>query len=158
MYSYITSELYELCLNTFKIQKESISICGHSMGGHGALVCAFKNPGKYKSVSAFSPICNPCQVPWGIKAFEGYLGKDKSTWITYDASILMQEYTGPRLDILVDTGTQDSFLETQLKIHTLKETPQCSLKSRMQEGYDHSYYFISTFIDEHLEFHFSRLS
>ena len=117
----------------------------------------------YKSVSAFAPIANPTQCPWGIKAFTGYLGPlSLDNWNEYDASELLKKYSGPHLDILVDTGTADSFLKEQLKLDALQDAvahvSNVSLESRMQEGYDHSYWFISTFVDDHLAFHFKHLN
>ncbi|KAG1959818.1 S-formylglutathione hydrolase [Pimephales promelas] len=112
MYSYVTEELPRLINSNFPADPEKMSISGHSMGGHGALVCALKNPGKYKSVSAFAPICNPIQCAWGQKAFSGYLGPDKSTWELYDATVLAESYSGPELDILIDQGRDDQFLSS----------------------------------------------
>lgn len=154
MYSYVVNELPVLIEANFPVnQKRAIS--GHSMGGHGALMVALRNPEKYSSVTAFSPISNPTNCPWGQKAFNHYLGKDQSKWVEYDSSELMrQQKNGP--PALVDQGSADNFLKEQLHPHTLTESSSQSgypLTLRMKEGYDHSYYFISTFIDEHLEFH-----
>ncbi|KFO27854.1 5-hydroxytryptamine receptor 2A [Fukomys damarensis] len=110
MYSYVTEELPQLINANFPVDPQRISIFGHSMGGHGALICALKNPGKYKSVSAFAPICNPVLCPWGKKAFTGYLGTDESKWKTYDATHLVKSYPGSQLDILIDQGKDDQFL------------------------------------------------
>ena len=135
------------------------SISGHSMGGHGALTLFLKNPGMYKSVSAFAPICNPTAVPWGEKAFTGYLGSVEAGK-SHDACELIKNYTGTSFEILVDQGSSDNFLSNQLKPEALSAA--CAEKGlqldlRMQEGYDHSYYFISTFIEDHINFHADRL-
>merc|ERR1712129_71089 len=135
------------------------SICGHSMGGHGALTIGLKNPEKYVSVSAFSPICNPMNCPWGQKAFKGYLGDDQSAWKQYDATELIKEYKGPDLHILCDCGTSDNFLTgdvDQLQPLTFMQVAsdaKVPVTFRMQAGYDHSYYFMSSFIGEHLAHH-----
>jgi len=158
MYSYITKELREIVDNNFPVLPASQSIFGHSMGGHGALICALKNPGLYKSVSAFAPICNPMKCPWGEKAFTGYLGGDQNKWKEYDACCLAANYTGPKLEILSDQGSDDGFLKKdQLLPGALVEA--CAgndalvLTSRELEGYDHSYYFITTFVEDHLRHH-----
>ncbi len=156
MYSYITQELSSLVASTFPVDPARVSIFGHSMGGHGALTIALKTPGYYKSVSAFAPICSPLRCPWGEKALTGYLGTDRASWREYDATALIEDrgWNGPTL--LVDQGTQDQFLESQLKPGLLKETcgrSGVSLNLRMQEGYDHSYFFIASFIEDHLRFH-----
>eukprot|EP01137_Pigoraptor_chileana_P011722 Opistho-2@63060 len=158
MYTYITEELPAIVNATLPVRADRQSISGHSMGGHGALICAIKNPGKYKSVSAFAPICNPINCPWGVKAFSGYLGTDnKDAWKAYDATELAAAYKGPHLDILIDQGTEDNFYKQGQLL------PQAFVRAcvdsgvpvalRMQEGYDHSYYFIATFIDSHIEHH-----
>ncbi|KAL6047350.1 S-formylglutathione hydrolase [Balamuthia mandrillaris] len=159
MYDYVTKELPALVESNFPVDPEKKSIFGHSMGGHGALICALKNPGTYKSVSAFAPICNPINCPWGQKAFSGYLGEDKEAWKQYDSSELIRGYNGAALPVLVDQGTEDKFLKDLLPEALeagAKENASSgavSLEVRMQEGYDHSYYFISTFVEEHIEFH-----
>lgn len=159
MYDYIVTELRELVERELPLNGER-SISGHSMGGHGALVMALRNPGLYRSVSAFAPICHPTESPWGRKAFSGYLGDDKATWADYDATLLIRErQQAPPL--LVDQGTADNFLAEQLGTDALKQA--CSdadldAQVRMQEGYDHSYYFIASFIGEHLRFHAKYLS
>ncbi|XP_072902271.1 S-formylglutathione hydrolase isoform X1 [Hemitrygon akajei] len=162
MYSYVTEELPSLIESNFPVIPEKKSIFGHSMGGHGALVCALKNPGKYKSVSALSPICNPVQCPWGQKAFTGYLGSDKSKWEMYDATCLVKSYSGPLLDILIDQGKNDQFLaagqllpDNFIKVCTEKKIP---VVFRLQEGYDHSYYFIASFIRDHIKHHAKYLN
>lgn len=154
MYSYIVDELPQLIEAHFPVSKRK-AISGHSMGGHGALTIGIKNPTAYSSISAFSPICHPMAVPWGQKAFRNYLGEDKSKWLQYDAVELMKTHlvTAP---ILVDQGNADSFLTEQLKPETLQSAAieaKANLTLRIQPGYDHSYYFIQTFIDDHLEFH-----
>lgn len=131
------------------------SIFGHSMGGHGALTIALRNPNRYASVSAFSPIVAPTEVPWGQKVFAAYLGSDESTWQTYDTCALLAR-AGQRLPMLVDQGTADEFLHTQLRPDLLQAVSTrvgYPLSIRMQEGYDHSYYFIASFIGEHIAFH-----
>lgn len=138
-----------------------VSIMGHSMGGHGALVLSLRHPGIFVSTSAFAPICNPSQVPWGQKAFGGYLGPDVEKWKNHDASELVKNYAGRAFDVLMDTGTDDEFLDSQLKPWVLEQA--CSgtpvrLTSNMRQGYDHSYYFISTFVKDHIAFHAERLN
>ncbi|XP_072440683.1 S-formylglutathione hydrolase isoform X3 [Chiloscyllium punctatum] len=162
MYSYITEELPHLINTNFLVDSEKMSIFGHSMGGHGALICALKNPGKYKSVSALAPICNPMQCPWGEKAFTGYLGSDKSKWEAFDATCLAKTYSGPLLDILVDQGKDDQFLAAgQLlpdSFITACTDQKIPVVFRLQEGYDHSYYFIATFITDHIKHHAKYLN
>ncbi|XP_070538674.1 S-formylglutathione hydrolase-like [Ptychodera flava] len=156
MYSYVTKELPEIINKNFPTKPESASIFGHSMGGHGALICAFKNPGKYKSVSAFAPICNPVVCPWGQKAFTGYLGSNQETWKEHDATHLVAKYNGPILDILIDQGKDDNFLAGQLFpenfVSACREN-KVPVVLRMQEGYDHSYFFIATFVEDHIRHH-----
>lgn len=163
MYEYITKELPELVNANLPVVAGKCSIMGHSMGGHGALTIALKNPGKYASCSAFAPICHPADgsTPWGEKALKGYLGEDRETWKAYDACELVAKYSGPELHILVDQGDKDKFLGEQLKPEELQKA--CGAKGvaltlRMQPGYDHSYFFISTFIAEHVAHHAKRLS
>jgi S-formylglutathione hydrolase len=155
MYSYMTRELPELIAGSFPVRSDAVGICGHSMGGHGALMLALRHPELFKSVSAFAPIVAPSQVPWGRKAFAAYLGADESAWQQYDACQLLRERSFPT-QILVDQGDADPFLDEQLQtwrlVSVLKETGQ-SAKVRMQPGYDHSYHFIATFIDDHLRHH-----
>jgi S-formylglutathione hydrolase len=160
MYSYISQELPALVTNHLPIDKSRIGIFGHSMGGHGALTIALKNPDYFKSVSAFAPICSPMRSPWGEKALRGYLGEDKSQWEAYDATALIKthDWNGP--PILVDQGTADQFLTEQLKPELLEAACQATsvgLNLRRQEGYDHSYFFIATFIEAHLRFHAANL-
>ncbi|OKH27467.1 S-formylglutathione hydrolase [Chroogloeocystis siderophila] len=158
MYSYIVRELPALIAENFSVQPEQ-GIFGHSMGGHGALVCALRNPDQYQSVSAFAPIVAPMQCPWGEKAFSRYLGTDRDSWRTYDATelVLNANYQRP---ILIDQGTVDKFLVDQLKLELFASA--CAkanqpLNLRMQPGYDHSYYFIATFIEDHIRHHAAAL-
>lgn len=155
MYSYITKELPAVVNEHFKVDEGRVGLFGHSMGGHGALTIAFKNPDQYKSVSAFAPICSPLRCPWGEKALGGYLGADQDAWRDYDATELAKS-TAWRSLVLVDQGTGDDFLEGQLKPELLKEAcdgASLPLTLRMQEGYDHSYYFMASFIGEHIAHH-----
>ena len=141
------------------MQLKKATVVGHSMGGHGALVCALRHPGRYRSVSAFAPIVNPMNCPWGEKAFSRYLGEERSRWREWDACALLAEAT-EKLPILVDQGDRDDFLETQLKPAALKSAAQAAghpLTLRLQPGYDHSYYFIASFIDDHLRHHAAAL-
>lgn len=154
MYSYIVDELPGLIGENFPVNGKQ-GIFGHSMGGHGALICALKNPDRYQSVSAFAPICAPMQCAWGEKAFSNYLGQDRSIWRSYDATELVQVSQFPR-SILIDQGTSDKFLADQLlpeQFQKACETVGQSLTLRFQEGYDHSYYFIASFIEDHIRFH-----
>ena len=155
MYSYVRDELPALIASELKIDKDRQGIFGHSMGGHGALVMAFRNPDRYRSVSAFSPIVSATRVPWGEKALGGYLGQDKEAWKQYDASLLAEK-GGWKSPILVDQGTSDQFLEKELKPEFLEEACKKSgipLTLRQQPGYDHSYYFIATFMGDHIAHH-----
>jgi S-formylglutathione hydrolase len=155
MYGYVTKELPPLILDHFPGDAARQGIFGHSMGGHGALVCALRNPELYKSVSAFAPIVAPTQVPWGRKAFAGYLGPDEAAWRQYDACELIRG--GARAsEILVDQGTADGFLEEQLRPDLLREACEAAgqpLTLRMQDGYDHSYFFIASFVGDHIAHH-----
>jgi len=160
MYSYIVSELYDLVGASFPVDTGRVGIAGHSMGGHGALTIALKNPERFRSVSAFSPIVSPMRCPWGEKALAGYLGADRAGWSDYDATALVGQRGWQGGPILVDQGTKDQFLETQLKPELLSAA--CAqagvpLQLRMQEGYDHSYFFIATFIEDHLRHHAGQL-
>lgn len=154
MYDYVVKELPQLVENELPLSGER-SVSGHSMGGHGALICALKNPGYYKSVSAFAPIANPMACPWGQKALKGYLGEDQSRWEEWDATCLIPT-AKERLPLLVDQGTADEFLETQLNPETLADVCEKfhhHINLRMHRGYDHSYFFIASFIDDHLNHH-----
>ena len=159
MYDYVVDELPKLIESMFPVSDKR-SIAGHSMGGHGALVIALRNSDAYKSVSAFSPISNPINSPWGKKAFTAYLGRDMATWSEYDASVLMRQATN-LVPALVDQGDGDNFLAEQLKPEMLEAAAGVSgypLALNIREGYDHSYYFISSFIEDHLRFHAEHLS
>jgi S-formylglutathione hydrolase len=156
MYDYVTQELPDLIESNLPILANVKSISGHSMGGHGALICALKNPDNYRSVSAFSPICNPMQCGWGQGCFSAYLGDDATVWKAYDATQLI--HSGAKLnDILIDQGTADEFYdEGQLLPENFQAGCDQSgqhLTLRMQQGYDHSYHFIATFIGEHIAYH-----
>ncbi len=160
MYDYITRELPELLESHLPLLPNVKSVSGHSMGGHGALICALKNPDSYRSVSAFSPICNPIECGWGKGCFSAYLGTDTATWSAYDATALVN--AGARFDdILIDQGTDDEFYDQQqLLPEELKlacDGADQHLTLRMQAGYDHSYHFISTFIGEHIAYHAKAL-
>ncbi len=159
MRSYIEKELPALIAEQFPADMERQGITGHSMGGHGALTIALRNPVRFKSVSAFSPIVSPLACPWGDKALTGYIGGDRAAWRAYDACALIED--GARVpDLLVDQGTADGFLADQLKTYLLSDVCEKAGQPaaiRMQEGYDHSYYFISTFMAEHVAWHAERL-
>lgn len=154
MYDYVLSELPALVESVFPVTGQR-SVAGHSMGGHGALVLALRNPQTYQSVSAFSPISNPVSCPWGKKAFAAYLGNDTGGWAAYDASLLMRK-AQQFVPALVDQGDADNFLAEQLRPETLEASAHISgypLELNLREGYDHSYYFIASFIEGHLRFH-----
>lgn len=158
MYDYVVDELSALVEANFPVT-DARAISGHSMGGHGALTIALKNPGRYRSVSAFSPIVAPSQVPWGEKAFTAYLGEDRAVWKRYDAVELVKSAAG-KLPLLVDQGDADEFLATQLKpelLHAACADAGHPLTLRMQPGYDHSYYFITSFIGDHIAHHAAAL-
>ena len=159
MESYVAEELYDLVIQQFAVQAERIGIFGHSMGGHGALTLALKYPEKFKSVSAFSPICAPSQCPWGEKAFSNYLGSDQAEWQKHDATALVQTKTAHFADILIDQGLSDQFY-SQLNPALFQQACQAvgqPLTLREHAGYDHGYYFIQSFIDDHLQFHAVQL-
>lgn len=159
MESYVAEELYDLVIQQFAVQAERIGIFGHSMGGHGALTLALKYPEKFKSVSAFAPICAPSQCPWGEKAFSNYLGSDQAEWLKHDASALVQTKTTHFTDILIDQGLSDQFY-SQLNPALFQQACQAvgqPLTLREHAGYDHGYYFIQSFIDDHLQFHAVQL-
>ena len=162
MESYITQELLPLITTALPINAERIGICGHSMGGHGALTLALRHPGQFKSVSAFAPICAPSECPWGRKAFTGYLGADESNWAAHDASSLMAaQTTAPYpAGILIDQGLSDKFLAVQLTPHLFEAA--CAsvnqpLNLRRHAGYDHGYYFVASFVADHLRHHARQL-
>jgi S-formylglutathione hydrolase len=160
MYSYVTEELPGFIAANFPADAKRSGIFGHSMGGHGALTIGLKNPGKYKSLSAFAPIAAPIQSPWGVKAFSGYLGAFRGAWSQYDATELVKAGNRFESGILIDQGSADKFLADQLKPGLLeaacKEAGQ-SLTLNLREGYDHGYFFIQTFIADHIEWHAKRL-
>ncbi|WP_379654564.1 S-formylglutathione hydrolase [Pseudoxanthomonas sp. UC19_8] len=158
MDDYIVEELPALIEANFPVS-DARSIFGHSMGGHGALAIALRNPQRYRSVSAFSPIVAPTQVPWGQKAFAAYLGEDREAWKAYDATELVKA-SAPRLPLLIDQGDADEFLEGQLKPQLFAQAAAevgYPITFRMQPGYDHSYYFMASFIGEHIAFHAAAL-
>jgi S-formylglutathione hydrolase len=159
MHDYVVQELPKLIEANFPVSDRR-GISGHSMGGHGALVCALRNPGRYRSVSAFAPISNPMDCPWGQKAFSRYLGEERSTWREWDACALLAT-ASERLPLLIDQGDRDDFLETQLKPQALQQAAQAAghpLRLRLQPSYDHSYFFIASFIDDHLRHHAEQLN
>ncbi|KDB61898.1 S-formylglutathione hydrolase [Bordetella bronchiseptica] len=161
MYSYVVDELHGIVTGELPGDAGRVGIFGHSMGGHGALVLALRNPDKFRSVSAFAPVVAPAQVPWGHKAFERYLGPDRQAWEAYDASALMRALRQPYPEgILVDQGLADGFLVEQLRPELFEAACRHAgqpLTLRRHEGYDHGYYFISTFIEDHIRFHVERL-
>jgi len=155
MHSYVASELPELCEARFALDPERVGISGHSMGGHGALTLAFAHPERYRSLSAFAPIAAPTRCPWGEKAFSNYLGSDRESWRRWDACELVAG-SGWASPVLVDQGDADPFLEEQLKPELLQEAcaeAGVELECRIQAGYDHSYYFIASFMQDHIEHH-----
>ena len=160
MYDYVLTELPKAVAKACpQVDTSRAAIMGHSMGGHGALTIGLKNPGRFSSFSAFSPIVAPTECPWGKKAFSNYLGSDASTWEAYDTCKLLGRASEHR-PILIDQGTADNFLEEQLKTHLIEEASSAAnypIEVRMQEGYDHSYYFIASFIEDHLRFHAAHL-
>ena len=160
MYDYVVDELPALINSEFPVDSQSMAISGHSMGGHGALTIALKNPQIYKSVSAFSPICSPVNCPWGKKVFSHYLGDNKSEWLQHDTVELLKQ-SPCKIPVLVDQGEADNFLAEQLNTPLLVDQAKQNeslMTVRMQPAYDHSYFFIATFIAEHLAFHSKALS
>lgn len=158
MWDYVTEELPRVLFNAFPIAEEAQAITGHSMGGHGALTIAMSFPGRFASVSAFAPICNPTASDWGRKQFTAYLGADEASWTPHDASLLMKKrgFDGP---MLIDQGTADQFIDL-LKPESLATAMTERRQGgsfRMQKGYDHSYFFVSTFMEEHMAFHAAAL-
>lgn len=159
MYDYVVSELPALVEAQFSVDPSRVAISGHSMGGHGALTIALSNPGRFCSVSAFSPICSPLNCPWGEKALGNYLGDDRSAWEAHDSCALIAR-AEERLPMLIDQGDADDFLSEQLKPELLEQAAAQAnypLDLRMQKGYDHSYFFIASFIGEHIAFHASHM-
>ena len=159
MRSYVEQELPALIADAFPVDMDRQGISGHSMGGHGALTVSLRNPNRFRSTSAFAPIVSPLNCPWGEKALTGYIGDDRAAWREYDACALIED--GARLpELLVDQGRADTFLDEQLKTHLLEEAcrkADIPATIRMQEGYDHSYFFVSSFIDDHIAWHAERL-
>ncbi|WP_461519208.1 S-formylglutathione hydrolase [Porticoccus sp.] len=159
MYDYVVEELPALINAQFPVDGDRTAISGHSMGGHGALTIALKNPGRYRSVSAFAPICSPMRCPWGEKALVGYLGDNREYWRDYDSSELIRR-ANQHIPILVDQGDADNFLREQLKPELLQQAANAAgypLELRIQPGYDHSYFFIASLIGDHLHFHADHL-
>jgi S-formylglutathione hydrolase len=161
MYAYVTGDLLMAVDGAFPLDPARRGIFGHSMGGHGALTIALRNPDLFRSVSAFSPIVSPLNCPWGDKAMTAYLGPDRAAWRAHDACALIEDGAGASFDeILIDQGLADSFLESQLKPELIEAAAAKAGRKvavRRQEGYDHSYFFISTFIGGHVEWHARRL-
>ena len=159
MRSYIEDEIPGVIAANFPVDMDRQAISGHSMGGHGALTVSLRNPGRFRSTSAFSPIVSPLNCPWGEKALTGYLGEDRDAWRQYDACALIED--GARIDnLLVEQGRADQFLDEQLKTHLLQQAVDeagMDATIRMQEGYDHSYFFVSTFIADHIAWHAEKL-
>ena len=160
MYSYINNELPQVIAANFPVDKRRCGIFGHSMGGHGALIIGLRNHQQFHSLSAFAPICAPTQSPWGIKAFQSYLGDNKKTWQQYDACNLIRTHGWPNGEILIDQGRADPYLEEQLKpelFETACMQMNVPLDLRLHDKYGHNYYFIATFIEDHLRFHAKKL-
>ena len=160
MYDYVAKELPALVAQCFPVDADRVGIMGHSMGGHGALTVAMQDPVRYRSLSAFAPIVAPSQVPWGRKALSGYLGDDATIWAEHDAVELVKTHGWPR-EILVDQGDADPFLDEQLRPALFEEACNAAgvkLTLRLHAGYDHSYFFIATFMGDHLRWHADRLS
>ena len=161
MYTYIRDELTNLVESEFPVDSQRAGIFGHSMGGHGALTIGLKNPEKFRSISAFAPICSPMNCPWGEKALANYLGNDRETWRNYDACELVGRQSNTNQTVLVDQGSSDNFLTDQLKPELLQAAFANAgqpLDLRLQDGYDHSYFFIASFIEDHLRFHSENLT
>jgi S-formylglutathione hydrolase len=161
MYSYVVEELPQVIAANFNVDPQRSGITGHSMGGHGALTIGLKNPHRYRSLSALAPISAPMQVPWGVKAFTGYLGENRAAWADYDACELLASGRKFPDMILVDQGLSDKFLETQLKPELLEAAAKAAgqrLELRMHRGYDHGYFFIQTFMRDHIDWHARRLA
>ena len=160
MYSYVVEELPQVIAANFNVDPQRSGLFGHSMGGHGALTIGLRNPQKYRSLSAFAPISAPSQAPWGVKAFTGYLGSNRAAWADYDACELLAHGRKFHDIILVDQGLADNFLEQQLKPELLESAARAAgqrLELRMHRGYDHGYFFIQTFIRDHVDWHAARL-
>ena len=161
MYAYVTEELPALVEANFPVQANRRSISGHSMGGHGALICALKNPGYYRSVSAFAPICHPANCGWGQGCLGAYLGDDRELWAQYDAWQLLSAAGKVELPILIDQGADDAFFQEQLQSDKFAEHAASlgvQVDYRLRPGYDHSYYYVSSFLEEHFQFHAAHLA
>lgn len=163
MYDYVTAEMPKILFANFPGDRQRQGIFGHSMGGHGALTIGLKNPDVFRSISAFAPICSPVNCPWGQKAFGNYLGKDRSSWSNYDATELVRNLgkNKPAQKILIDQGMADQFLERELHPHLFEaacKEKAVGLELRRHDGYDHGYYFISSFMEDHLRYHASLLN
>ncbi|MGH1361371.1 MAG: S-formylglutathione hydrolase [Burkholderiaceae bacterium] len=161
MYSYVSQELPALINENFPVDASKAGIFGHSMGGHGALTIGIKNPSRFKTISAFAPICAPSQVPWGEKVFTNYLGSDRANWSAYDATDLINTMGWHGAPLLIDQGTSDQFLAEQLKPEIFQaacKKAKVPLELRMQDGYDHSYFFMATFMEDHVRFHVGHLT
>lgn len=162
MFTYVTKELIELINHNFSVLENVQSIFGHSMGGHGALISALRCPGVYRSVSAFAPIANPIKCPWGQKCFTGYLGENTDEWTEWDATELIKNYNGPQLMLRIDQGGDDEFLHKQQLlpenlIDACRGGGRVACVYNLREGYDHSYFFIASFIEEHIAYHAQAL-
>ncbi|KAI9222774.1 hypothetical protein BC828DRAFT_345669 [Blastocladiella britannica] len=163
MYSYVTQEFHDLITSTLPIDKTRISLMGHSVGGHGALTLGLRNPHLYRAISAFAPMSNPTNCAWGVKAFSRFLGDsdNKQAWKQYDATEVVKAYNGRDVDVLVDQGTADTFLAEYLLtprvVEAAKGNQRVHLEYRERDGYDHGYWYISTFVEEHLRWHAERL-
>ncbi|MEM7359184.1 MAG: S-formylglutathione hydrolase [Pseudomonadota bacterium] len=160
MYNYVVEELFDLVSSSFPVDASRAGIFGHSMGGHGALTIGLKNPHKFRSISAFSPIVSPLNCPWGEKALSNYLGSDQASWQEYD-SVALVRAAEQHQPILIDQGEADNFLEEQLKTELMSTAAAdvgYAMGIRMQPGYDHSYFFIASFIEDHIAFHSAKLS
>ncbi|XP_054152884.1 S-formylglutathione hydrolase-like [Oppia nitens] len=156
MFSYVTKELPKVIEANFPIITGCQSIFGHSMGGHGALICALKNPGLYKSVTSFSPIANPVKGKWGQKNLSAYLGSDQTYWQQWDATYLVQKYNGPPLHLIIDQGSADPYLHEELMVKNFEDacvSAKVPVKYQLRDGYDHSFFFVATFIGEHIKHH-----
>ncbi|KAI9175566.1 hypothetical protein H9P43_006928 [Blastocladiella emersonii ATCC 22665] len=161
MYSYVTDEFYKLVIDTLPIDAKRMSIFGHSVGGHGALTVGLRNVDKFKSISAFAPAANITNCDWGKKAFSRFLGEDQSSWKQYDATEVAKAYAGRDIDVLIDQGTEDFFLtkylHTPVFVEAALANPKLHISYHLRAGYDHGYFYISTFIGEHIAWHAERL-
>ncbi|ORZ38555.1 esterase D/formylglutathione hydrolase-like protein [Catenaria anguillulae PL171] len=163
MYSYVTDEFYNQVIGALPIDKSRISLFGHSVGGHGALTIGLRNPAKFRSISAFAPMSNPTNCAWGQKAFTRFLGdSDPSLWSKYDATLLAEAYAGPKVDVLIDQGSKDNFLaqylHTSKVVDAMKANDKINVEYRLRDGYDHGYWYIQSFVEEHIKWHAERLA